>query len=79
MASSCGQPVRTMSMVTSSGTRSPASMYLLAPRARAAVPWLTLARKMSPVEIFGHADVRRDELRLGALARAGGPDEDEPH
>ena len=43
------------------------------------VPPETFARKMSPVEIFGIAEVRRDELGLGALARSGRPDEDESH
>src|SRR3954464_4001693 len=41
-----------MPTVISSGTRSPASMYFLASWP-SGVPWLTLARKMSPVEIFG--------------------------
>src|SRR3954453_7269610 len=39
-------------MVISSGTRSPASMNFFA-CCPSSVPWLTLARKMSPVEIFG--------------------------
>ena len=43
---------RTIAMVTSSGTRSPASMYFLAVWP-SSVPPETLARKMSPVEILG--------------------------
>src|SRR3954453_430469 len=39
-------------MVISSGTRSPASMNFFACWP-SSVPWLTLARKMSPVEILG--------------------------
>src|SRR3954464_13250456 len=39
-------------MVISSGTRSPASMNFFA-CCPSSVPWLTLARKMSPVEILG--------------------------
>ena len=56
-------------MVTSSGTSWPASMYRLA-STPSGVPWETLARKMSPVEIFGTDEVGGDELGLGALARA---------
>ena len=57
-------------MVTSSGTSWPASMYRLA-STPSGVPWATLARKMSPVEIFGTDEVRGDELGLCALARPG--------
>ena len=53
-------------------------MYLRASTPRS-VPSLTFARKMSPVEIFGHREVRGDELRLRALPGSGRPDEDEPH
>ena len=52
VASGSRSRLRTMSMVTSSGTRSPRSMNALACRP-SGVPWLTLARKMSPVLICG--------------------------
>src|SRR3954453_15317178 len=51
-ASSSSSRDRTIPMVISSGTRSPASMNFFASWP-SSVPWLTLARKMSPVEIFG--------------------------
>src|SRR3954447_13738479 len=51
-ASSSASRSRTMPTVISSGTRSPASMYFFACRP-SSVPWLTLARKMCPVEILG--------------------------
>ena len=51
-ASSSASRSRTMAIVTSSGTRSPASMYFFA-STPSSVCWATLARKMSPVEICG--------------------------
>src|SRR3954452_7472771 len=51
-ASSSSSRETTMPIVISSGTRSPASMNFLACWP-SSVPWLTFARKMSPVEIFG--------------------------
>src|SRR3954463_692823 len=51
-ASSSSRRSTTMPIVISSGTRSPASMNFFA-CCPSSVPWLTLARKMSPVEIFG--------------------------
>ena len=77
-ASGSASRSRTMLMVTSSGTSSPASMYRLA-STPSGVPWATLARKMSPVEIFGHGEVRGDELRLGALARARRANQNQSH
>ena len=66
-------------MVTSSGTRSPASMYFLA-SSRASVPSLTLARKMSPVEIFGIAKCDAMNCACVPFPRPGGPDAaTEPH
>src|SRR5947209_9568653 len=52
VASSSASRSRTMPTVISSGTRSPASMYFFA-SLPSGVPWLTFARKMSPVEILG--------------------------
>src|SRR3954447_25002165 len=52
LASSSSSRDTTIPIVISSGTRSPASMYFLACWP-SSVPWLTFARKMSPVEIFG--------------------------
>ena len=70
-AAASGWPSRswTIALVTSSGTRSPASMYFLAVRP-SSVPPETLARKMSPVEILGMPKCGGDELGLGSLARA---------
>src|SRR3954451_7884172 len=51
-ASSSSSRETTIPIVISSGTRSPASMNFLACWP-SSVPWLTFARKMSPVEIFG--------------------------
>ena len=53
-------------------------MYAWARRPRA-VPWLTLSRKISPVEIFGMDRCDDDELGLCPLARTGGAHEDETH
>src|SRR4051794_29255039 len=52
LASSSSSRDSTIPMVISSGTRSPASMYFFA-CCPSSVPWLTFARKMSPVEILG--------------------------
>ena len=43
------------------------------------VPWVTLARKMSPVQILRDAEVGGDERGLGALAGTGGAHQDESH
>src|SRR4051795_3584686 len=51
-ASSSSSRETTIPMVISSGTRSPASMNFFA-CCPSSVPWLPLARKMSPVEILG--------------------------
>src|SRR3954470_23992119 len=51
-ASSSSSRETTIPIVISSGTRSPASMNFFA-CCPSSVPWLTLARKMSPVEILG--------------------------
>src|SRR3954469_1487980 len=51
-ASSSSSRATTIPIVISSGTRSPASMNFFACWP-SSVPWLTLAPKMSPVEIFG--------------------------
>src|SRR3954467_7855355 len=51
-ASSSSSRATTIPIVISSGTRSPASMNFFA-CCPSSVPWLTLARKMSPVEILG--------------------------
>ena len=53
-------------------------MYFLA-SLPSSVPPETLARKMSPVEIFGIVEVLGDELRLRALTGAWRADEDESH
>ena len=75
-ASSSASRLRTMSMVTSSGTRSPASMYALACR-----PERGPLADVGPEDVAGgdlrHRQVLRDELGLRPLARAGWPDQDE--
>ena len=53
-------------------------MYFLA-SSPSSVPSLTLARKMSPVEIFGMPKCEAMNCGLGALAGSWRPDEDEPH
>ena len=65
-----------MPMTTESGTRSPASMYRFASRPMA-VWFLTAARRMSPVEMWGMPYSLDDAAGLGALARPGRAQEDE--
>ena len=43
------------------------------------VPAATAARSMSPVESCDDAVLRDQPLRLRALARAGRPEQDQPH
>src|SRR5690348_17656987 len=61
-----------MSMVTSSGTRSPRSMKLFASRP-SSVPCPTLARKMSPVEILGTCRCSAMNWACVPLPAPGGP------
>ena len=72
MASSCSSLSRTILLVTLSGTKSPLSMYFFA-SSPSGVPPLTLARKMSPVEIA--TTPRRSEIRSAwvPLPDPGGP------
>src|SRR5882757_311066 len=63
---------RTIAMVTSSGTRSPASMYFLASLPRS-LPPDTFARKMSPVEIFGMLKFSAMNSAWVPLPAPGGP------
>ena len=72
-ASGSSMRLRTIWLVTSSGTYSPASMYALGLDARAAVPWETLARKMSPVEIAGMPKCSATNLAWVPLPAPGGP------
>src|SRR4051794_38814275 len=71
-ASGCASRSRTIALVTSSGTRSPASMYFLAIRP-SSVPPDTLARKMSPVEIFGMVKFSAMNSAWVPLPAPGGP------
>src|SRR5690349_11179109 len=64
--------LRTMLLVTSSGTYSPASMKRCASLPRG-VPWETLARKMSPVEIAGIPKCSATNLAWVPLPAPGGP------
>ena len=71
-ASACASRSRTMSLVTSSGTSSPASMYLLA--------WTPSGVPLGDVgaeDVAGRdrrdTEVRGETWRLGALAGTGGP------
>src|SRR4029079_1561338 len=64
--------LRTMRLVTSSGTYSPASMYRLA-STPSGVPWDTLARKMSPVEIAGILKCSATNFAWVPLPAPGGP------
>ena len=78
-ASGSSMPVadhRVGDLVGDVARRRPCSAW---PRCRAAVPWETLARKMSPVEIAGIAEVLGDELGLGALAGPGRAHQHQPH
>src|SRR3954452_17805574 len=61
-----------MRLVTSSGTYSPASMYFLA-STPSGVPWDTLARKMSPVEIAGILKCSAMNFAWVPLPAPGGP------
>src|SRR3954449_7124625 len=61
-----------MRLVTSSGTYSPASMYRLASRP-SGVPWETLARKMSPVEMAGILKCSATNFAWVPLPAPGGP------
>src|SRR3954453_20619209 len=61
-----------MRLVTSSGTYSPASMYRLA-STPSGVPWETLARKMSPVEMAGILKCSATYLAWVPLPAPGGP------
>src|SRR6266496_100632 len=72
LASSCASRSRTIAFVTSSGTRSPASMYFLASLPRS-LPPDTLARKMSPVEIFGTSKCSAMNSAWVPLPAPGGP------
>src|SRR6266536_2741440 len=72
LASSCASRSRTIAIVTSSGTRSPASMYFLASLPRS-VPPDTFARKMSPVEIFGMLKFSAMNSAWVPLPAPGGP------
>ena len=65
---------RTIALVTSSGTRSPRVHVLLGLQAERRCRRLTLARKMSPVEIFGMPTVLGDELRPGSPCPPRGAD-----
>src|SRR3954470_24881924 len=64
--------LRTMRLVTSSGTYSPASMYRFA-SIPSGVPWDTLARKMSPVEIAGILKCSAMNFAWVPLPAPGGP------
>src|SRR6478672_12473706 len=64
--------LRTMLLVTSSGTYSPASMKRLA-STPSGVPSETLARKMSPVEIAGIPKCSATNLAWVPLPAPGGP------
>src|SRR5262249_19712051 len=72
VASGWASRSRTIALVTSSGTRSPASMYFFAIRPRS-VPPDTLARKMSPVEIFGILKCSAMNSAWVPLPAPGGP------
>src|ERR1700730_2252483 len=63
---------RTMLMVTSSGTSCPPSMYRFA-SIPSGVPAVTLARKMSPVEILGTARFAAMNSAWVPLPAPGGP------
>ena len=63
---------RTIRLVTSSGTYSPASMYSWAFLPRG-VPLVTLARKMSPVEIAGTPKWSATTLAWVPFPAPGGP------
>src|SRR3954463_10482829 len=71
-ASSSSSRDTTIPIVISSGTRSPASMYFLACWP-SSVPWLTFARKMSPVEIFGIPRWAEMNWACGPFPAPGGP------
>ncbi len=64
--------LRTIRLVISSGTYSPASMYSLAFRP-SSVPSETLERKMSPVEIAGMPKCSATTLAWVPLPAPGGP------
>ena len=64
--------LRTIRLVISSGTYSPASMYSLAFQPRS-VPSETLERKMSPVEIAGMPKRSATTLACVPLPAPGGP------
>src|SRR3954469_21084263 len=71
-ASSSSSRDSTMPIVISSGTRSPASMNFFA-CCPSSVPWLTFARKMSPVEIFGIPRCAEMNWACVPLPAPGGP------
>src|SRR6476469_9247016 len=64
--------LRTMRLVTSSGTYSPWSMYSWA-FLPSSVPWDTFARKMSPVEMAGMPKWSATCLAWVPLPAPGGP------
>ena len=64
--------LRTILLVTSSGTYSPASMYRFA-STPSGVPCETLARKMSPVETAGILKCSATNLAWVPLPAPGGP------